>query len=195
MKPIQLSSFMKYLIIGFIVSIIFITVAVSKTPKSNSDAAEVYFDGMKRAGDTLTVDDVKNTFLKLFRDLKIGANEKIIREIYAENLYFNDTFRTLNNIEELIPYMTHTADMVKSTTVEILDTAYSGTDYYVRWVMVMEFKAKRKDIYSKSIGMTQLRFNQEGKIVFHQDFWDSTEAFYQHLPYIGYFIRKIRSKL
>jgi len=62
-------------------------------------------------------------------------------------------------------------------------------------VMVMEFKAKSKDIYSKSIGMTQLRFNQEGKIIFHQDFWDSTEGFYQHLPYIGYIVRKIRSKL
>ena len=61
--------------------------------------------------------------------------------------------------------------------------------------MVMEFKVKRKDIYSKSIGMTQLRFNQEGKIIFHQDFWDSTEGFYQHLPYVGYWIRKIRSKL
>ena len=184
-----------YLIVALIGLIIFITVAVYKTPKSNSDAADIYFDEMQRVGNTLKVEDIENVFLKLFRDLKVGGNEKVIREIYAENLYFNDTFRTLNTIEELIPYMIHTAEMVKSTTVEILDTAYSGSDYYIRWVMVMEFKAKRKDIYSKSIGMTQLRFNQEGKIIFHQDFWDSTEGFYQHLPYIGYIVRKIRSKL
>ena len=186
---------MKYITIGTIILIIFVTVAVSKTPKSNSKAADIYFDEMDRIGDTLKVEDVKNTFLKLFRDLKVGANEKVIREIYAENIFFNDTFRTIYNIDELINYMVHTAEMVKSTTVEILDTAYSGTDYYVRWVMVMEFEAKNKDIYSKSIGMTQLRFNSEGKITFHQDFWDNTEGFFQHLPYIGYFIRKVRNKL
>ena len=186
---------MKYIIVGLIILIIFVTVAVSKTPKSNNKAAEHYFDEMHRLGQTLKVDNVKTIFLKLFKDLKMGANEKVIREIYAEKLYFNDTFRTLDNIDDLITYMTHTANMVDSTTVEILDTAFSGTDYYIRWVMVMEFKAKSKDIYSKSVGMTQLRFNQQGKIIFHQDFWDSTEGFYQHLPYIGYFIRKVRSKL
>lgn len=187
---------MKIITISLIIFIIiFTTVAVSKTPKSNSNAAEHYFNEMSKTTKTHQVKDVEETFLKLFSDFKTGATEKVIRQTYAKDFYFNDTFRILDNIEELIPYMIETAAMVKSTTVEILDTAQSGSDYYIRWVMVMEFDAKRKDIYSKSIGMTQLRFNQKGKIVFHQDFWDSAEGFYQHLPYIGYFIRKIRSKL
>jgi hypothetical protein len=186
---------MKFLIISLILIAIFITVAVSKTPKSNSDMAEHYFEELDKTPKTIKVVDVENKFLKLFADFKIGAKEEIIRQTYAENFYFNDTFKVINDIETLIPYMTETAQTVKSTTVKILDTAYSGSDYYIRWVMVMEFDVKGKDIYSRSTGMTQLRFNSEGKIIFHQDFWDSTEGFYQHLPYIGYFVRKIRSKL
>lgn len=186
---------MKFLIFSIILLIIFITVAVSKTPKSNSKAAENYFIVMDKTVNTSKIDDIEERFLQLFKDFKLGANEEVIRQTYAEKFHFNDTFRKFNNIEELIPYLTETAAMVKSTTVEILDIATSDSDYYIRWVMVMEFSAKRKDIYSRSIGMTQLRFNQEGKIIFHQDFWDSTEGFYQHLPYIGYFIRKIRSQL
>jgi len=186
---------MKYLIISLIAFIIFITVALSKTPESNNKVAENYLTEIDKTAATSTVDSIEKIFLKLFADFKTGANEKVIRATYADNFYFNDTFKVLKSIDDLIPYMVETAKMVKSTTVEILDIANSGTDYYIRWVMVMEFKVKRKDIYSRSIGMTQLRFNQEGKIIFHQDFWDSTEGFYQHLPYVGYWIRKIRSKL
>ena len=59
----------------------------------------------------------------------------------------------------------------------------------------MDFSAKGRDIHSVSIGMTQLRFNDEGKIILHQDYWDGAEGFYQHLPYIGYFVRKVRDSL
>ena len=187
----------KYVFIAlFIVSLVLIFgLAVSKTPKSNNHAAENYFTQLDKTPKTLTVKNVASKFKKLFGDFKAGATEEIIRQTYAKEFYFNDTFVVLTNIEDLVPHMINTAQNTKSTTVEILDSAFSGTDYYIRWVMVMEFKAKGKNVYSRSIGMTQLRFDAEGKIIFHQDFWDSAEGFYQHLPYIGYFIRKIRSKL
>lgn len=186
---------MKFLIITLLLLIIFITVAISKTPKSNNNAANNYFSELETQPATVKTENVKQKFLSLFEDFKLGGTEETVRNLYAEKLYFNDTFKVIDNIDDLVIHMVETAKQVKSTTVEVLDVASSGSDYYVRWVMVMEFNVKRKDIYSKSIGMSQLRFNQQGKIVFHQDFWDSSEAFYQHLPYIGYFIRKIKSKL
>lgn len=186
---------MKFIVIAIILIIVFVTVASTKTPKSNSNMAINYFEALDKTPESMKIVNIEDKFLKLFGDLKIGAKDKIIRETYAEKFYFNDTFKVINDIDTLIPYMMETAQKVKSTTVKILDTAHSGSDYYIRWAMVMEFDVKRKDIYSRSTGMTQLRFNSDGQIIFHQDFWDSTEGFYQHLPYIGYFIRKIRSKL
>jgi hypothetical protein len=186
---------MKFLIITLILLVIFITVSISKTQKSNNNAAEYYFSELEKQPNTVQIENVKQIFLSVFEDFKVGATEETVRKAYAEKLYFNDTFKVIDNIDELVTHMVETAKQVKSTTVEVLDVASSGSDYYVRWVMIMEFDVKRKDIYSKSIGMSQLRFNQQGKIIFHQDFWDSSEGFYQHLPYIGYFIRKVKSKL
>lgn len=186
---------MKLFIICLLLAIVFMAVAISKTPKSNSDMAVHYFEELNKAPNTIKIVDVKSKFLRLFSDFKQGANEEIIRQTYADKFYFNDTFKVLDNIEELVPYMVETAKNVNSTTVDILDVAESGSDYYLRWVMIMEFEAKGKDIYSQSTGMTQLRFDSEGKVIFHQDFWDTTEGFYQHLPYVGYLFRKIRSKL
>jgi hypothetical protein len=188
---------MKFLIFTLLllIIIIVIVVAISKTPKSNSNTANHFFFELEKIPQTVKIDNVKQIFLGVFKDFKVGANEQTIRNTYAKKLYFNDTFKVIDNIEELITHLEQTAQQVKSTTVEILDVASSGSDYYVRWVMIMEFDAKGKDIYSKSIGMSQLRFNKQGKIIFHQDYWDSAEGFYQHLPYFGYFVRKIKSKL
>lgn len=134
-------------------------------------------------------------FSIVFEDFHKDAKANKIREVYADRFYFNDTFKTFRSIGELIPYMEETAENVKTTTVEILDVSRSQTDYYLRWKMVMDFSAKGRDIHSVSIGMTQLRFNEEGKIILHQDYWDGAEGFYQHLPYIGYFVRKVRDSL
>ena len=104
-------------------------------------------------------------------------------------------FKTINNIDELINYMQDTAEAVEVTTVDILDVSKSDTDYYLRWVMHMKFTAKGKEVDSQSIGVTQIRFNEQGKVVLHQDFWDGAEGFYQHLPFVGYIIRKVRDSL
>jgi len=49
-----------------------------------------------------------------------------------------------------------------------------------------------KSIDSKSIGISQIRLNDAGQIVFHQDFWDNTSGFFGHLPIVGGVINKIK---
>lgn len=142
-----------------------------------------------------TVTNPKEKFLSLFGDFKQGTNDDIIRQLYAQEFYFNDTFKTFQNREELSKYLQETAEMVELTTVDILDVSRSETDYYLRWVMHMKFTAKGRAVDSKSIGMTQIRFNAEGKVILHQDYWDGAEGFYQHLPIVGYIVTKIKSNL
>ncbi|NVJ66794.1 MAG: nuclear transport factor 2 family protein [Gammaproteobacteria bacterium] len=141
------------------------------------------------------VTNPKEKFLSLFGDFKRSTTEDVIRSLYAEEFYFNDTFKTFRNRDELSEYLQETANNVDLTTVDILDVSKSETDYYLRWVMHMKFTAKGKEVDSRSIGMTQIRFNDEGKVILHQDYWDGAEGFYQHLPIVGYIVTKIKSSL
>ena len=129
----------------------------------------------------------------LMGDFKTSLTEDNLRATYAEDVYFNDTFATLNGIDELVEYLGNTVNMMESAQVKILDVAKSESDYYVRWEMDMEFYAKSKKINSRSIGVSQLRFNADGKIIYHQDYWDSANAFYQHLPVIGGLVERVRN--
>ena len=144
---------------------------------------------------TALVSDPGEKLEMVLGDFKTTLTEENLRNLYAEDLYFNDTFVTLNTIDELVAYMQKTADSTIAATVEITDVSKSDTDYYVRWSMDMEFMARNKRIKSRSIGVTQLRFNEQGKVVLHQDYWDSANAFYQHLPIIGGLVKRVKNGL
>lgn len=146
---------------------------------------------------SLPVDKTKaaNGFIEVFNQAQHADIESIIRETYAETLYFNDTFRTITDRNELIDYMQQTGQHVDQLEVEIEDIALSKQDVYVRWIMRMQFTVMGKKVDSQSIGISQLRFDKDGKIILHQDFWDGVDGFYQYLPIIGYSLRKIRSNL
>ena len=120
----------------------------------------------------------------------VGAQ---IGSVYAENLFFNDTLKTLRTRSALESYFIKTAEHADAMKVTVVDVARSGANYYVRWTMEVRFKGARDSVFT--IGMTQLRFNEQGLIVFHQDFWDSTAGFFEHLPVLGSAIRWIKSKI
>ncbi|MCG8464994.1 MAG: nuclear transport factor 2 family protein [Xanthomonadales bacterium] len=134
-------------------------------------------------------------FQTTFSDLKTPELSQRIETLYAEQFYFNDTFRSFKERTELIAYLEETSTRLVSSDIEFQKVIIDGQDAYLRWVMDMKFSAGGKDIHSHSIGMTQLRFNEQGQIVFHQDFWDSAHGFYQHLPVIGGLIHWVQNKL
>lgn len=118
-----------------------------------------------------------------------------VEQLYADELYFNDTFKTFNRLDDLAPYLEETGEMVQVSSVTILGHTADGEDVLIRWLMDLEFSAGGKDIKSRSLGMTHLRFNNNGKVILHQDFWDSTDGFFSHLPIVGGFVHRIKEKL
>jgi len=149
------------------------------------------YEGSKLLDET----EALNGFIEVFNQAQHGDLASIIRQTYAEQLYFNDTFRTITDRNELINYMQQTGQKLDWLEVQVQDVAHSDQDIYVRWIMRMQFTVMGKKVNSESIGISQLRFNEHGQIILHQDFWDGVDGFYQHLPIIGYSLRKIRGKL
>lgn len=131
----------------------------------------------------------------LYSDLKHPELEQRIDAAYAESLYFNDTFHTWSSKDQVTDYLTSTANRVTSTTVQFDDFAQSGTSVYVRWTMQIELQLSGRLIATESIGVSQFRFDEQGKVIFHQDFWDNTEGFFRHIPVVGYVVGKTMANL
>jgi hypothetical protein len=141
--------------------------------------------------------DASDAAVGRFRDFFSDVTAESVRAkskgLYADDVYFNDTLKTLRGREAVEAYFLKTTEHVDSLRAEVVDVARSGGNYYVRWVMDVKFKGAKEPV--RTIGMTLLRFNKEGRLTLHQDFWDSSAGFYEHLPVLGGVIRWIKSKI
>ena len=134
-------------------------------------------------------------FIQAHKDLKAPDMAQHIEAAYAEELYFNDTLKTLISRDSLVDYLKQTAERVDYNRVQIEDIIDSGENYYVRWTMQTGFSVFGRSIETESIGMSHIRLDDQGKINFHQDFWDNTEGFFRHIPVVGYLIGKTKQRL
>ena len=114
---------------------------------------------------------------------------------YAKNAYLDDTIVTHYGHDEIQAYFLQTAQTMTSFEVNILDTARSGTDHYIRWEMIFAAPKLADGEPIHSIGVSQVRFDNEGKVAFHQDFWDSGKNIYAQIPMVGGLIDLIRNRM
>lgn len=120
----------------------------------------------------------------------VAAN---VRNVYAPDAWFNDTLATEVGIEAIEKYLLKTARGAEKVEATINDVAVSGSDVYARWTMEIRTRslAGGKPIVTE--GLSQLRFDGQGRIVLHQDFWNPAAGIYQHLPLLGPAIRYVNS--
>ncbi len=136
--------------------------------------------------------------LKNFRNfMETMTVEKVkadTRLVYAPDAHLNDTLKALQGVEAIEAYFLKTAANCDETKVEFLDVAESKGDYYYRWIMTIRLKGDKPEEAFVSKGMSQVRFDSEGRVILQQDFWDSSGAIYEHVPVLGWGIRQVRSR-
>jgi hypothetical protein len=106
-------------------------------------------------------------------------------KVYSADAYLDDTLAVHRGAAEIEAYFIKTSETMTDYHVTVDDVARSGNDYYFRWTMKFAAPALSGGKPITSVGISQIRFNREGKVAFHQDFWDSGKNFYAHLPVIG----------
>ena len=122
------------------------------------------------------------------------AREKTA-QVYAADAYLNDTLKEVRGAAAIEAYFVESLAATDSVWVEVTDVAQSQGNYYFRWIMHIRFKNIKAGQTTSSIGMSHIRFDRQGKVVLHQDYWDSATGFYQHLPVIGRLINWVKSRL
>ncbi|MDX2080612.1 MAG: nuclear transport factor 2 family protein [Terrimicrobiaceae bacterium] len=170
-------------------------VGCSSTPKPDPVAEYLTAEESIR-GTVLSPADAEaamGRFSRFFSNVNAEAVETQIPALYAPDAFFNDTLKTIRGRDAIQAYFRKVASSTDLVSTRVIDSARSGENYYVRWVMDVRFKGSDKTI--RTIGMTHLRFDEEGRIVLHQDFWDSTAGFFEHVPVLGGMIRWIKSLL
>lgn len=133
-------------------------------------------------------------FIALYNGLATIPVAESAEKIYGESLFFNDTLVTLHSREILIAYLETTQQQLHSINVQVLQTFGDQENVFVQWKMTTEFQVLGKTRLVNSAGISHLRFDEAGKIILHQDFWDSRQGLFEHIPILGGILQWITEK-
>jgi hypothetical protein len=115
--------------------------------------------------------------------------------VYAPTAYLNDNLVFVEGAAAIEAYFLHSTGDTDTISVDFLDVVKSGPDYFVRWRMTIKNKRLKKGQPLSSYGMTHFRFDDQGRVLMHKDFWDAATGLYEHLPVVGGMLRFVRSRL
>lgn len=115
--------------------------------------------------------------------------------LYGDTVYFSDTLFVTEDRAALARHFERLNGTGAHIDVDVDDAVISGANLYLRWRMRVTFPNDRVTPRTQTIGMTQLRFDESGRIGFQQDFWDSTEGFYRQLPVLGWAIGRVEARM
>lgn len=129
-------------------------------------------------------------FYKSFSAQSINAS---VAEVYAEDAYFEDGIRQVKGRQNIREYFLSTTSAFDECTFDIKDVAYSPGNYYFRWIMHLKLK-RDPDNPMEQPGISHARFNEQGQVVFHHDYWETLSLF-ERFPIIGSVIRWIKGRI
>jgi hypothetical protein len=129
-------------------------------------------------------------FYKVFSAEVIRAK---VHNIYAENAYLRDPFHEVRGIDAIETYFGNSTGAAEECTFEIQDVDGLRGNYYVRWIMHLKTKRDPQSPI-EAVGVTHLRFDESGKVVLHQDYWDGGIV-YERVPVVGWLIGKIKERI
>jgi SnoaL-like domain len=153
-----------------------------------------YHDALRTIAGSSPPTDAVARFAALYARVHEPGYDDRARQFYAPMLYFNDTLTTLHTNEQLVEHLRGMHEAGARMGIAIDDTIASGNDLYVRWTMDATFRALGAERTSRTIGISHLRFDAEGRCVLQQDFWDPALGFYRHIPALGSVIERIRRR-
>jgi hypothetical protein len=118
-----------------------------------------------------------------------------VRGVYADTLFFRDGFKEFHEIDPLAEYMIESTKPLRECTFDFEEPVINDGDYYLRWTMNVSLNSDPEGYMDRAIGMSHIRFNQEGKVIFQQDYWDPTDVLYDRIPVANWLIKKVKERL
>jgi len=157
--------------------------ALDKTEKDSKETMKSYPE---------KVDKGLERFNSLFTDFQPQAVSDGARWLYSPDVYFNDGFVELKGSDAVARYLGRSASQTAEIKVDVEEITKTDNAVYVRWVM--EFTTKG-GVTVVAPGISHLRFNQDGRITYHRDYWDAGSALAEFVPLTGAILRGVKSRL
>ena len=132
--------------------------------------------------------------IKFYHEL---SPQSVIRfpEFYSANAYFKDPFNEVRGLAPIQRIFTHMFTQVGEPRFVVTESIVAENGAMLIWEFNFQLQLWGKRQTQIMRGVSHLRFDADGKVNFHRDYWDTGEELYMKLPAIGTLMRGLRRML
>lgn len=111
---------------------------------------------------------------------------------YAEDAYFKDPFNEVRGLPAIRRIFERMFRQVAEPRFRIEERIVADNGAVLVWTI--RYRAPRMAGGGDQVmrGVSHLRFDSDGKVIYHRDYWDAAEELYMKLPAVGCLMRGLR---
>lgn len=147
------------------------------------------------ASEALSLEAARQRFTDLYGQFTPEALRENVPRTFAPNAYLNDQIRELQGVEAIEEYLVETSEKFGEGTFTVEHAAREGAEFYFRWTMSFTLDESSGKPPLVAPGVSHVRFDDRGQILFQRDYWDTTSTVYERIPVLGGMIRLVKKRL
>ena len=136
----------------------------------------------------------KQRIEKAFNDLNLN-NLDSLDIFYDENIEFSDPIVKVKGLKAAKNYYAHVYKNVIQIKFEFKQIHNDQDHYFAKWIMHLQVKGLNSQKPYSVEGLSELKFGNNNKVIYHRDYLDIGAMVYERLPVFGKVVQKIKSML
>jgi hypothetical protein len=119
----------------------------------------------------------------------------LVTEFYHPQVKFIDPVGTLDSAEKIKRYYEGMYKNVNRIKFDFSEFHESGKTVVAVWTMTLETEKLNSGDPIKVDGNSVITFDDEGKAIYHRDYFDMGAFVYEHIPMVGFVVKKIKNRM
>lgn len=113
---------------------------------------------------------------------------KHLEQYVSKDVHFRDPLNDVKGVEAMRKVFLHMYDTLGPVTFTVRHAASDADTCLMSWRFSANLRGSPWDFEGTSV----VRFNAEGQVLAHTDYWDAAGSLYEKFPFIGGLLRRLR---
>lgn len=135
----------------------------------------------------LLIEQAAIEYAEMFENLTPDSIDRF-NTVFDSGARFCDPFNDVTGVDNIRHVFEHMYEVCNNPRFEVVSLTTSGPVSWLLWNFY--FRIQRRDM--KITGVSMVKFNNQGKVIEHTDYWDAASQLYEYLPVVGWLVKKLR---
>ena len=111
---------------------------------------------------------------------------------YAPDAHFKDPFNDVRGVPAIAQIFAHMFATLDQPRFTVTQHIVQGDQAFLGWEFRFRMRRWRPQVEQCIHGATLVRFDVQGRVMLHRDYWDAAQELYEKLPILGGLMRWLR---